>query len=83
MTSDFAMQNVIIQLGIKLLATDGMAITRAKRFVKECFACFNICRDTTKLFCPTCGNDTLLKLSCSLNADGTFKFYRKKGHKVK
>jgi len=48
MTSDFAMQNVIIQLGIKLLATDGMAITRAKRFVLECFACKNICKDTTK-----------------------------------
>jgi len=46
MTSDFAMQNVIIQMGIKLLATDGMSITRAKRFVLECFSCENICRDT-------------------------------------
>lgn len=24
-----------------------------------------------------------MKLSCSLNADGTFKFYRKKDHKVR
>ncbi len=70
-------------MGIQLIATDGMVIKKAKRFVLECYSCFRICRDPTKKFCPTCANNTLLKLSCSLNADGTFKFYRKKGHKVR
>jgi len=57
-----------------------MVIKKAKRFVLECYACYRICKIPTVKFCPTCGNNSLLKLSCSLNADGTFKFYRKKGH---
>lgn len=38
-TSDFAMQNVIIQMGFKLLALDGRRITRVKRFKLLCRAC--------------------------------------------
>lgn len=70
-------------MGIQLLATDGMVIKKSKRFVLECYACYRICKNVKARFCPTCGNNSLLKLSCSLNADGTFKFYRKKGHRVR
>lgn len=42
-TSDFSMQNVILQMGIPLVAVDGMRITRAKRFVLECYICLEIC----------------------------------------
>lgn len=66
-----------------MLATDGMVIKKAKRFVLECYACYRKCKNVKAKFCPNCGNNSLLKLSCSLNADGTFKFYRKKGHKVR
>ena len=38
-TSDFAMQNVIIQMGFKLLSLDGKLITRVKRFKLLCRAC--------------------------------------------
>ena len=38
-TSDYAMQNVIIQLGFKLLSLDGRRITRVKRFKLLCRAC--------------------------------------------
>ncbi|KRX02050.1 hypothetical protein PPERSA_07695 [Pseudocohnilembus persalinus] len=71
MTADYAMQNVILQIGIPLLSIDNMVIRRAKRFILECFACKEQCLDSTKKFCPACKNDTLLKVSCSINADGT------------
>jgi len=78
MTSDFAMQNVLLQIGIPLLSVDGMIIKKAKRFILECFACKFISKDPTKEFCPSCGNHSLLKVSCSINMDGTFELYRKK-----
>jgi RNA-binding protein NOB1 len=69
-------------MGINLLSFDGMVIMRAKRFVLECYACKRICKNPTKKFCPTCGNATMTKLSCSINSDGTIQFYRKKNFKI-
>lgn len=83
MTSDFAMQNVALQMGIPLLTPDGQRITHIKSFVLECYACYTIERDPTKKFCSGCGNDTLLKLTVSINQDGSMTCYRKKGFKVK
>jgi rRNA maturation endonuclease Nob1 len=39
LTSDFAMQNVIIQMGFTLLSLDGYRLTRVKRFKLLCRAC--------------------------------------------
>ena len=38
-TSDFAMQNVILQMGLNLLSTKGMAIKRVRQTALKCFAC--------------------------------------------
>lgn len=38
-TSDFAMQNVIIQMGFQILSLDGRRITRVKRFKLLCRSC--------------------------------------------
>jgi hypothetical protein len=40
MTSDFAMQNVMLQMGLNLLAPDGQTIRRVQQWVLRCFACF-------------------------------------------
>lgn len=69
-------------MGIPLVSVDGMLITRAKRFILECFSCLSLCKEMTKSFCPKCGNHSLLKVSCSFEADGTIKLYRKKGFKL-
>lgn len=82
MTSDFAMQNIILQMGIPLKAHNGKIIKRVKSYVLECFSCFTITRNTEKKFCPGCGNATILKVTCSFKDDGTMILYRKKGHKV-
>ena len=39
-TSDFAMQNVLLQMNLKLLSLDGVMITKTKNWVLRCHACF-------------------------------------------
>lgn len=41
-TADFAMQNVILQIGLRLVAPDGMRIKQLSRWVLRCSACFKI-----------------------------------------
>lgn len=41
-TADFAMQNVILQLGLKLVSPDGRRIRRISRFALRCSACFKV-----------------------------------------
>lgn len=41
-TADFAMQNVILQMGLRLAAPDGRHITRISRWVLRCSACFKV-----------------------------------------
>ena len=65
-------------MGIPVLSTDGMIVRRAKRFILECYACHKLCRDVTKIFCPECGNNALLKVSCSISSNGELFLYRKK-----
>jgi RNA-binding protein NOB1 len=70
MTSDFAMQNVLLQMGLNLISPDGKTIRRVQQWVLRCFACFKICKDVTRLFCPMCGNHTLRRVSYSVSKDG-------------
>ncbi|CAD8120066.1 unnamed protein product [Paramecium sonneborni] len=82
LTTDFAMQNVLLQMGIPVLSTEGYMIKSARRFILECHICKTLVRDSTRLFCTNCGNNSLLKVSCSLESDGTIILYRKKNFKV-
>ena len=42
LTADFAMQNVILQMGLRLVAPNGMCIKQLSRWVLRCSACFKI-----------------------------------------
>ncbi|TFK55586.1 hypothetical protein OE88DRAFT_1621259 [Heliocybe sulcata] len=68
MTADFAMQNVLLQMGLNLVSVDGKKIERVKTWVLRCHACFKICKDSTKKFCPSCGNATLLRASVTISS---------------
>lgn len=70
LTSDFAMQNVLLQMGLHLTSADGVTIKSLRQWILRCFSCFRLCRDMTKLFCPSCGNNTLQRVQCSVGADG-------------
>lgn len=77
-TSDFAMQNVLLQIGLTLASDQGKLVREVKTWVLKCDACFNITDKMDKLFCPTCGNATLARLGVSIGADGAPSYHYKR-----
>ncbi|EMC94036.1 hypothetical protein BAUCODRAFT_74862 [Baudoinia panamericana UAMH 10762] len=78
LTTDFAMQNVILQINLNLLSSSLTRVKHLKTFVLRCHACFQVTKDMTKQFCPRCGQPSLTRVSCSTNANGEFKLHLKK-----
>lgn len=74
-TSDYAMQNVIIQIGFKLLSLDGRRITRVKRFKLLCRACQKLNLNIEKMFCDFCGAHALIKVSVYINQNGELTYF--------
>jgi len=81
-TTDYAMQNVMIQMQLRLVTLEGRAVTTIRRFVLKCDACAAICRNLEKRFCPSCGNNTLARLSYSISPEGVLTYHYKKGRRV-
>ncbi|KAG0646454.1 Pre-rRNA-processing endonuclease nob1 [Hyphodiscus hymeniophilus] len=77
-TSDFAMQNVLLRMNLNLLSPSLQRIRQLKTWVLRCHACFYITKDMAKQFCPRCGKPTLMRTSCSTDKDGNFKVHLKK-----
>ncbi|PVD20555.1 hypothetical protein C0Q70_18711 [Pomacea canaliculata] len=71
LTTDFAIQNVLIQMGLNVISVDGMLIKSARNYVLRCFAC----RNMTKVFCPMCGNKTLKRVAMQRNEDGSVQIF--------
>lgn len=80
LTSDYAMQNVALRMNLNLLAPSLARITHLKNWVLRCHGCFQICKDMTKQFCPSCGQPTLTRTSCSTDAQGNFRVHLKKNY---
>ena len=81
-TSDYAMQNVIIQMGFQLLNLDGRLLTQVKRFKLLCKGCDTINMDTERLFCDTCGGAHMAKVSVYLNANGELTYFKNPKRKI-
>ena len=77
-TSDFAMQNVLLQMNLNLLSSSLLRIKHLKTFILRCHACFQTTKQMDKQFCPRCGKPTLTRVSCSTNAKGEFQIHLKK-----
>ncbi|XP_049399333.1 RNA-binding NOB1-like protein [Solanum stenotomum] len=70
-TADYAMQNVILQMGLRLVAPGGMQIRELHRWVLKCHACYKVTTDVTRIFCPKCGNGgTLRKVAVTVGENG-------------
>ncbi|CAN4077376.1 unnamed protein product [Withania somnifera] len=70
-TADFAMQNVILQMGLRLVAPGGMQIRELHRWVLKCHACYKVTTDVGRIFCPNCGNGgTLRKVAVTVGENG-------------
>ncbi|KAJ5586100.1 hypothetical protein N7450_005887 [Penicillium hetheringtonii] len=79
MTTDFACQNVLLQMNLNLLSTSTLQrIQHLRTFIKRCHGCFLTTKDMNKQFCPRCGKDTLTRVSCTTTANGQFTMHLKK-----
>ncbi|KAJ1850020.1 20S-pre-rRNA D-site endonuclease nob1 [Coemansia sp. RSA 2703] len=76
-TSDFAMQNVMLKMGIRLVTPDGIAVTRLYTWVLRCHACGHLTGDMNKQFCPSCGHATLKRCSVSTGSNGRLQVHLK------
>ena len=70
LTMDFAMQNVLMQIGLSISSLDGKVIKQMRTFILRCYACFKTTGIMTKVFCPHCGHKTLKKVSISIDENG-------------
>ncbi|ETS77332.1 hypothetical protein PFICI_11206 [Pestalotiopsis fici W106-1] len=78
LTSDYAMQNVLLRINLNLVSPSMARITRVKQWVLRCHGCFQITRIMSKQFCPKCGQPTLTRVSCSTDQNGNFQVHLKK-----
>ncbi|KAG5490661.1 hypothetical protein JKF63_00783 [Porcisia hertigi] len=75
-TSDYAMQNTLMHLGVPIVGTNGMHIRELRLWLMRCTACFALVVDTTRQFCPECGSgDTLRRVNYVVNDQGEKKLY--------
>ncbi|NXG16035.1 NOB1 protein, partial [Grallaria varia] len=81
-TTDFAMQNVLLQMGLPVLAVNGMLIRQARSYILRCHGCFRTTSDMSKVFCPHCGNKTLKKVAVSVSNDGSLHMHFSRNPKV-
>lgn len=73
-TTDFAMQNVLLQMGLRLLAVNGIAVTTLRSSIKRCYGCFRIERSMEREFCQHCGGHTLVRVAISVDSHGNLKW---------
>ncbi|KAJ1519900.1 hypothetical protein ONE63_004139 [Megalurothrips usitatus] len=74
-TTDFAMQNVLKQIGLNVSSVDGRVIKQLRTFILRCYACFKTTSIMTKAFCPHCGHKTLKRVGVSVEPDGSQKIH--------
>lgn len=90
-TTDFAMQNVLLQMNLPLLSVDGMKIRKLKNWVTRCGACYKIYTSSEyriggygsrRLFCSHCGSDMMQRIACSVDGKtGRLRLHLSKKHK--
>lgn len=78
LTTDYAMQNVLLQMNLNIISPSMERIQNIKTYIFRCHACFEKVRDMSKQFCPRCGKPTLTRVSCSTNQNGEFVIHLKK-----
>lgn len=80
MTGDYAVQNVLLGMGLGLVGEGGKRISKVRSWVLRCHACFKLCKDSSKRFCPSCGNATLMRTTVTTSAaTGKQTIHLKKG----
>eukprot|EP00397_Hematodinium_sp_SG-2012_P036189 GEMP01039037.1.p1 GENE.GEMP01039037.1~~GEMP01039037.1.p1 ORF type:complete len:480 (+),score=104.83 GEMP01039037.1:24-1442(+) len=68
-TTDYSVQNVLMQIGLRVLSIDGYRIRNLKLWGLLCRACGHSTRDTTKMWCPKCGHATVDRVPITLDSE--------------
>lgn len=80
-TTDYAMQNVMIQMGLQLVSIEGRIVDQVKQWILRCGACFQIHYDMDRLFCSRCGSNMMQRISASLDSrTGELRLHLKKNY---
>jgi RNA-binding protein NOB1 len=74
-TSDFAMQNTLLSIGLEIIAPSGQRVTTIRTWILRCYGCFNLTNKLDKQFCPRCGNKTLKRVSVTVDENGCKKIH--------
>jgi rRNA maturation endonuclease Nob1 len=81
MTTDYAMQNVMLQMGLQVISLDGNVIRTVKQWILRCAGCYQIHYDMSRLFCARCGLNMLQKISASIDSKtGELRLHLKKNY---
>ena len=89
-TTDFAMQNVILQMNLELLSVDGVKVRKLKSWVTRCGACYKIYTNadnsgplaSKRLFCERCGSDFMQRIAASVDGKtGRLRLHLSKKYK--
>jgi hypothetical protein len=78
-TTDYAMQSVLLQLGLKLLSVEGLLLRSIKQWVLRCSGCFTEHRQLDLQFCSKCGNASLVRLAAVIGSDGGTRLLPERG----
>ena len=89
-TTDFAMQNVILQMNLELVSVDGARVRRLKTWVTRCGACFTVYHGNKerekaggRMFCDKCGSNMMQRVACSVDrGTGRLKLHLKRNYRV-
>ena len=74
LTSDYAIQNVLLQMGLHVLSIDGLLITQVRRYALQCRVCFQTTFDMDTAKCRGCGYDMLIRVhAVTVNGMITFQ----------
>jgi hypothetical protein len=68
------LQNVALQMGLRLVSKGGKEVTHVQQFVQRCEGCGTICKSQSKVFCPACGHATLAKVTVGIRPDGAEQY---------
>ena len=80
-TTDYAMQNVMVQMGLQVLSIDCRLIKQVKQWVLRCGACYQVHYDMDRLFCSRCGANMMQRISASTDSrTGELRLHLKKNY---
>lgn len=79
-TTDYAMQNVLLQLGCRLLNLRGRSIRSIRSWMKKCHACDALSPDMSREFCDRCGHHSMIRVNVTVNAAGLVRFWHGTRH---